>query len=103
MVVIHRESQFLEDLKSLEPYILSEMNVEKLTVSQDKHKYGVKLRAEPNFKSLGRLKKDQKKVSEYLKSKVTEEELEMFLSMGKLTIGEKIPCVPRIFGVFFWP
>jgi hypothetical protein len=52
----------------LEEYILSEMNVEKLVVSQDKHKYGVQLKAEPNFRLLGaRLKAEQKAVANYLK------------------------------------
>lgn len=68
MVVINRDSQFLEDLVSLEAYILSELNIRKMTVSQDKAKYGVHLKAEPNFRLLGaRLKGDQKKVADYLK------------------------------------
>lgn len=87
MVVINRDSQFLEDVKSLEPYILLELNVRQLTVSQDKHKYGITLKAEPNFKILGaRLKGEQKKVADYLKNKVTETELEQFLLEGKLTV-----------------
>ena len=45
MVVINRDSQFLEDVKSLEPYVLSELNVKSLTLSQDKHKYGITLKA----------------------------------------------------------
>ncbi|VDM85371.1 unnamed protein product [Strongylus vulgaris] len=44
MIVVNRESQFLEDLKSLEHYILSEVNVRQLTVSQDKQKYGITLK-----------------------------------------------------------
>ncbi|PAV64251.1 hypothetical protein WR25_13290 [Diploscapter pachys] len=69
MVVINRDSQFLEDVKSLEPYVLSELN------------------ADPNFRLLGaRLKGDQKKVTEYLKNQVTEQELEQFLISGKMTV-----------------
>ncbi|CAO4374983.1 unnamed protein product [Caenorhabditis nigoni] len=87
MIVINRDSQFLEDVKSLEPYILLQLNVRQLTVSQDKHKYGITLKAEPNFKILGaRLKGEQKKVADYLKNKVTEAELEQFLLEGKLTV-----------------
>ncbi|KHJ81479.1 Anticodon-binding domain protein, partial [Oesophagostomum dentatum] len=77
MIVVNRESQFLDDLKSLEHYILSEVNVRQLTVSQDKHKYGITLKADPNFRLLGaRLKGDQKKVVDYLKTKISEAELE---------------------------
>ncbi|PIO55660.1 Anticodon-binding domain protein [Teladorsagia circumcincta] len=62
MIVVNRDGQFLEDLKSLEHYILSEVNIRQLTVSQDKHKYGITLKADPNFRILGaRLKGDQKK------------------------------------------
>ena len=68
MVVINRDQRFLDDLKILESYILSEMNIEKMVVSQDKHKYGVQLKADPDFRLLGaRLKGDQKKVTNYLK------------------------------------
>ncbi|RCN34873.1 isoleucine--tRNA ligase [Ancylostoma caninum] len=87
MIVVNREAQFLDDLKSLEHYILSEVNVRQLTVSQDKHKYGITLKADPNFRLLGaRLKGDQKKVVDYLKTKVTEAELENFLAEGKLSV-----------------
>jgi len=68
IVVIHRDSQFLDDVKSLEEYILTELNVEKMVASQDRQKYGARLKAEPNFRLLGaRLKGDQKKVTDYLK------------------------------------
>lgn len=53
MVVINRDAQFLEDIKTLESYILSEANVITLTTSQDKRKYGVQLKAEPDFRLLG--------------------------------------------------
>lgn len=68
IVVLNRDSQFLDDVKSLEEYILSELNVDGMVVSQDRQKYGVRLRAEPNFRLLGaRLKGDQKRVTDYLK------------------------------------
>ena len=53
MVVINRDAQFLEDIKTLESYILSESNIITLTTSQDKRKYGVQLKAEPDFRLLG--------------------------------------------------
>jgi isoleucyl-tRNA synthetase len=67
LVVVNRNQQFLDDVKSLEFYVLRELNVKKLTVSQDKSKYGVQLRASPDMRALGRrLKGDQKKVVDYL-------------------------------------
>ncbi|KAK0399027.1 hypothetical protein QR680_002872 [Steinernema hermaphroditum] len=87
VVVINGDQQFLDDVVSLEQYILSECNVKKLTVSQDKKKYGVELKAKPNFRVLGpRLKGDQKKVGNYLKNEITQEELSMLLEEGSVHI-----------------
>uniref|UniRef100_A0A914RMW5 Uncharacterized protein n=1 Tax=Parascaris equorum TaxID=6256 RepID=A0A914RMW5_PAREQ len=58
-----------------------------MTVSQDKAKYGVHLKAEPNFRLLGaRLKGDQKKVADYLKNRISEEELTSFVEKGTLNV-----------------
>ncbi|VDN21869.1 unnamed protein product [Gongylonema pulchrum] len=87
LVVVNRSKQFLDDVISLQKYILSEVNVRKLTVSQDKEKYGLHLKATPNFRVLGaKLKGDMKKVINYLKDKVTDEELESFAEKGVLTV-----------------
>uniref|UniRef100_A0A914IBR5 isoleucine--tRNA ligase n=1 Tax=Globodera rostochiensis TaxID=31243 RepID=A0A914IBR5_GLORO len=89
MVIINRDQQFLDDLSSLREYILSECNVEEMVVSQDKQKYGVQLKAEPNFKILGaKLKSSLKAVTTYLKNSVTEAELEALLVTGTLTVLE---------------
>ncbi|VDK71772.1 unnamed protein product [Litomosoides sigmodontis] len=87
MIVINREEEFLNDILSLQNYIVAEVNVRMLTVSHDKERYGVHLKAEPNFRLLGvRLKGDQKKVVSYLKNQVTENELEQFAEHGTLNI-----------------
>ncbi|KAK6106649.1 isoleucine--tRNA ligase [Brugia pahangi] len=87
MIVINREKQFLDDILSMQNYIVAEVNVRMLIVSHNKEKYGVHLKAEPNFRLLGtRLKGDQKKVVDYLKNHVTENELEQFAEQGTLNI-----------------
>ncbi|MCP9261114.1 Isoleucine--tRNA ligase, cytoplasmic [Dirofilaria immitis] len=116
MIVINREKQFLDDVLSLQNYIITEVNVRMLTVSHNKEKYGVYLKAEPNFRLLGaRLKGDQKNymlttvclkkvvglyathfgriflctnnnVSGIRHSQVTEKELEQFAEQGTLNI-----------------
>ncbi|KAJ8896030.1 hypothetical protein PR048_001371 [Dryococelus australis] len=64
MVIIHEDEQCLQDIKSLERYILDELNVRKVTLTKDKQKYGVSLRAEPDHKTLGaRLKGEFKAVT----------------------------------------
>ncbi|XP_074644579.1 isoleucine--tRNA ligase, cytoplasmic-like isoform X2 [Tubulanus polymorphus] len=63
LVVIHKDKQCRDDVQSLEKYILEELNIRKLTVTADKEKYGVHLRAEPDHRLLGaRLKGDFKRV-----------------------------------------
>lgn len=68
MVVIHDHAKGLEQIKMLQQYILEELNVRKVTLSTDKVKYGVTLRAEPDHKTLGaRLKSAFKDVMSDIK------------------------------------
>lgn len=68
MIVIHRDETYLHDVKSLEKYVLEEMNVKKVQFTSDKEKYGITLRVEPDHKALGaRLKGDFKAVTQALK------------------------------------
>ena len=53
LVVIHKDQQYLDDVKSLESYVLDELNIKTLTLSSDKANYNVSLRAEPDHKTLG--------------------------------------------------
>lgn len=69
MIVIHREETYLQDVKSLENYVLEEMNVRKVQFTNDKEKYGIMLKVEPDHKVLGaRLKGDFKAVTQALKN-----------------------------------
>jgi isoleucyl-tRNA synthetase len=68
VVVIHQQQEYLDDITSLQEFITSELNVRSIVLSQDKKKYGVTLRAEPDHKLLGiRLKNDAKTVALKLK------------------------------------
>ncbi|XP_028160047.1 isoleucine--tRNA ligase, cytoplasmic [Ostrinia furnacalis] len=68
MIVIHQDQTYLNDVKSLEKYVVEEMNVKKVQFTSDKEKYGITLRAEPDHKILGlRLKGDFKAVTQALK------------------------------------
>ena len=53
LVVIHQDPQCLEDVASLQTYILDELNVKHLTMSSNKADYNVTLRAEPDHRILG--------------------------------------------------
>ena len=53
VVVVHKDPEVLNDVISLEKYIMEELNLRRVTTSSDKKKYGVKLTAQPDFKALG--------------------------------------------------
>lgn len=82
VVVVHQNPQYIADVKSLEEYVLSELNVRKLTVTTDKSVYGITLRAEPDHKLLGlRLKQDFKKVTLAIKA-LTDNEINEIVKNG---------------------
>ncbi|XP_056381265.1 isoleucine--tRNA ligase, cytoplasmic [Hyla sarda] len=86
VIVIHQEAEALEDIKSLEKYILEELNVRRVTVSTDKNKYGIRLRAEPDHMVLGkRLKGAFKSIMAAIKE-LRSEQLEEFQKTGSIMV-----------------
>merc|ERR1711874_547976 len=86
VVIIHKDQQCLEDIRSIEKYIVEELNVRTVTLSSDKANYGVTVRAEPDHKTLGfRLKGDFKPVMAEIKA-LSDSVLTGFLEGEKLTI-----------------
>uniref|UniRef100_A0A670J633 isoleucine--tRNA ligase n=1 Tax=Podarcis muralis TaxID=64176 RepID=A0A670J633_PODMU len=86
VVVIHQDPQALEDIKSLEKYILEELNVRQVTLSTEKDKYGIRLRAEPDHMVLGkRLKGAFKSVMAAVKE-LKSEQLEEFQKTGTIVV-----------------
>ncbi|XP_034949220.1 isoleucine--tRNA ligase, cytoplasmic [Chelonus insularis] len=86
VVVIHQDARILEEIISLKPYILEELNVKELTVTTDKEKYGVVLRAEPDHKTLGfRLKGEFKSIIQAIKQ-LTDVQLQEFLVKKEITV-----------------
>ncbi|NXX71713.1 SYIC protein, partial [Spizella passerina] len=88
VVVIHQDPEALENIKSLEKYVLEELNVRALTLSADKARYGVRLRAEPEHTVLGRrLKGAFKPVMAAIKE-LSSEQLERFQETGLYIVVE---------------
>ncbi|XP_054883527.1 isoleucine--tRNA ligase, cytoplasmic [Poeciliopsis prolifica] len=86
VVVIHQDPEALKDIQSLEKYIIEELNVRQLTLSTDKDKYGIRLRAEPDHMVLGkRLKGAFKAVTASIKE-LTSEQLENFQKTGSIVV-----------------
>lgn len=91
VIVIHQDPEVLKELETLKSYILEELNVKELTVTTDKKKYGVKLRAEPDHKTLGaRLKGEFKSVTQAIKE-LTDEQLQVFIAQKEIMVqGHKL-------------
>uniref|UniRef100_A0A0A1X6E8 Isoleucine--tRNA ligase, cytoplasmic n=1 Tax=Zeugodacus cucurbitae TaxID=28588 RepID=A0A0A1X6E8_ZEUCU len=88
IIVIHRDPEVLESVERFSGFILNELNVRNLTLSSDKCKYGVTMRAEPDHKLLGqRLKGDFKTVLNAIKS-LKDEEIQAQLTKGYFTIKQ---------------
>uniref|UniRef100_A0A8C3PZ69 isoleucine--tRNA ligase n=1 Tax=Chrysolophus pictus TaxID=9089 RepID=A0A8C3PZ69_CHRPC len=86
VVVIHQDPEALENIRSLEKYILEELNVRQVTLSTNKDKYGVRLRAEPDHMVLGkRLKGAFKPVMAAIKE-LKSEQLEKFQETGTIVV-----------------
>ncbi|KAM9324353.1 isoleucine--tRNA ligase, cytoplasmic [Gastrophryne carolinensis] len=86
VIVIHQEPEALSDIRSLEKYIVEELNVRRVTVSTDKNKYGIRLRAEPDHMVLGkRLKGAFKTVMAAIKE-LKSDQLEEFQKTGSIVV-----------------
>ena len=91
-IVICKEQAVLDKVKVLENYILEELNIKRLVLTTEKEKYGVRLKAEPNVKSLGmRLRNKAKEVAAAIKN-LSEEEIERFVeNPAEFTVcGDKL-------------
>lgn len=69
LIVLHRDQEYLDDVKSLETYIAEELNVRDLVLSSDEAKYNVQYSVTADWPVLGKkLKKDMAKVKKALPS-----------------------------------
>lgn len=90
-VIIVNNEKNLEELSVFENYIMEELNVRKVTLSSDRKLYGVSLKADADFKTLGpRLKDKFKGIMQSIKTLV-EADIQKYLRDSFLVIdGEKI-------------
>jgi isoleucyl-tRNA synthetase len=67
-IVINADKQYQTDIRALENYIVDELNIHSLTLSDDEAKYGVKYRITPDNRVIGqKYKKDAQKIFKALK------------------------------------
>lgn len=79
LVVLHRDNQYLDDIKSLENYITEELNIRDLVLSSDEEKYGVQYSVNADWPVLGKkLKKDMGRVKKALPS-ITSDQVKAYV------------------------
>ncbi|KAI7835027.1 isoleucyl-tRNA synthetase [Kickxella alabastrina] len=67
LVIMHSSAEYLEDVRSLSGYITEQLNLRNLVLTSDEEAYGIKYRAEADFKKLGiKLRKDMPRVKKAL-------------------------------------
>ncbi|KAF5380477.1 hypothetical protein D9615_004551 [Tricholomella constricta] len=86
LLVFHTDSQYLEDVKPLQRYIKSELNVRDIVFSSDETLSGVRYRAVADWAVLGRkLRKDLGRVKNALPN-VSSDDVRSYISSGKISI-----------------
>ncbi|XP_068108961.1 isoleucine--tRNA ligase, cytoplasmic [Hyperolius riggenbachi] len=86
VIIIHQDPEALSDIQALERYIVEELNVRQVTISTNKNKYGIRLRAEPDHMVLGkRLKGAFKTVMAAIKE-LSSDQLEEFQKSGSIVV-----------------
>lgn len=87
LVVIHSDPQYHADVKALESYISEELNVRNIVITDNEDKYGVKYKAEADWKVLGqKLKKDAMKVKKGL-PELTSDQIKEFVQTKELIVS----------------
>lgn len=91
LIVIHSDPVYLEDVRSLEGYIVEELNVRDLVLSSDEAKYNVQYSCSADWPVLGKkLKKDVQKVKKALPSLSSDQVHQYVLHKSILVDGIKL-------------
>lgn len=86
LVVLHPEQEYLDDVRTLEQYIVEELNIRDLVLTSDENKYGVEYSVLADVKNLGqKFKKDAKKIKDAL-PKLFAEQIRKFLDTGSIAV-----------------
>ncbi|WVO22161.1 isoleucine-tRNA ligase [Cryptococcus decagattii] len=87
LVIFHHDQEYLDDVRSLEPYIAAELNVVNIVYTSDESAVGIKYRATADWPSLGKkLRKDIGKVRSHL-VKMSTDECKAFVADGKIVVN----------------
>jgi isoleucyl-tRNA synthetase len=86
LTCIHSDQKFLEDVRSLEKYIVEELNIIDFVVTDDEQKYGVHYSALPDAKNLGiKFKKNAAPIKKAL-PQLSNADVKKFLQTKTITV-----------------
>lgn len=86
LVVLHHDEQYLKDIEGLKSYVVEELNIRDLVLTNDEAKYGVEYRAQADWSVLGKkLKKDIVKVKKAL-PELASEQVQGYLETGEIEV-----------------
>ena len=92
LILFHHDQEYLDDVKSLEPYVLAELHVSEIVYTNDEAAIGIKYKATADWPVLGRkLRKDLGKVKSHL-PKMTSDQCKAYIADGK-TVLNGVPLV----------
>lgn len=87
LVVLHTDTVYLDDVRSLESAICEELNIRDLVLSSDEDKYNVQYSVDADWPTLGKkLKKDAQKVKAALPS-LSSDDVRKFVKLGHTTVS----------------
>lgn len=86
LVVFHPEQEYLDDVRSLLPYVEQELNIRSVVFTTDEARCGIKFRATADYATLGRkLRKDIGRVRKALPD-LASEDVKQYLATGKISV-----------------
>jgi isoleucyl-tRNA synthetase len=87
LVLFHHDQEYLDDVKSLESYVLAELNVAEIVYTKDEAATGIKYKATADWPVLGRkLRKDLGKVKSHLPT-MSSDACKAYISTGKVELN----------------
>jgi isoleucyl-tRNA synthetase len=85
--VFHTDAAYLDDVRSLQPYLESQLNVREVVFTQEEEKTGIRYRAVADWPTLGKkLRKDIGKVKAGL-SNLTSNEVKEYDKTGEINVN----------------
>ncbi|RNA39978.1 isoleucine--tRNA cytoplasmic [Brachionus plicatilis] len=102
VVIVENYAGIDSAIKNVESYIYEELNVKKFQLSLDKERYGIEMKAKPNFAVLATKVKDKMKKLSGLIEKMTDSEVQEFRKNGKFVLDgielnlEDIVILPKL-------